>query len=478
MNPNTTKRLVFSLATGGLLLTGLFLLLNGAPPIARADPGDLFVTPGGGGDCSQSNPCDLQTALGAATDGDTIYLGAGTYVGSGGAVVTVTHSITLTGGWDGTATTPVVRDPGAYPTTLDGEGSRRVVHINGDIAPTIDGFIITGGEAEDGGGIYIYRASPTIQNNVITANRTIDGGAYTDGRGGGIYVGGSSAAIIAQNRILSNTSGYGGGIYHKSSIAVAITITSNEIVGNIVSGGGGGIILEKSPNVIQNNVISGNSADGDGGGIFLWNAAPQIEANRIVNNSAFAGGGIWMGNNSTPSLMNNLLIRNTRDGLFVGDSSPMAVNNTIVGSGLPNIRYGIALWSNSGCSSSCTTGEYVNNIVASYEVGIYGTGSITPVIDYDDVWGNTTADYALPAGVVTGTHNISLDPLFANPAAGNYHLQADSPCVDAGDPAGVPPAPSTDVDGDSRPFGDGVDIGADELRLWYNYLPVVVRDYT
>ena len=82
MNPNTYKRLVFSLATGGLLLAGLFLLLNETPQIARAAPGDLFVTPGGGGDCSQGNPCDLQTALGLAVDGDTLYLAQGTYTGT------------------------------------------------------------------------------------------------------------------------------------------------------------------------------------------------------------------------------------------------------------------------------------------------------------------------------------------------------------------------------------------------------------
>ena len=42
--------------------------------------------------CSQATPCDLQTALGLASDGNTIYVAAGTYTGAGGAAVTVTKS--------------------------------------------------------------------------------------------------------------------------------------------------------------------------------------------------------------------------------------------------------------------------------------------------------------------------------------------------------------------------------------------------
>jgi hypothetical protein len=74
-------------------------------------------------------------------------------------------------------------------------------------------------------------------------------------------------------------------------------------------------------------------------------------------------------------------------------------------------------------------------------------------------------------------HNLSLDPLFASPAADDYHLQGSSPCVDAGDPAGVPPAPPTDMDGTARPVGGRVDIGADEFQLIHVFLPLVLKDY-
>jgi len=61
-----------------------------------------------------------------------------------------------------------------------------------------------------------------------------------------------------------------------------------------------------------------------------------------------------------------------------------------------------------------------------------------------------------------GPGNVNVNPLFVNPAAGDYHLQPLSPCIDAGDPSYVPQPGETDIDGQARLSGAAVDMGADE----------------
>jgi hypothetical protein len=60
VNRKKYKYIVFSLATGGVLVVGLFLLLTGTTLIARADADDLFVTPGAvGGSHGALAPTDV-----------------------------------------------------------------------------------------------------------------------------------------------------------------------------------------------------------------------------------------------------------------------------------------------------------------------------------------------------------------------------------------------------------------------------------
>jgi hypothetical protein len=214
MNPSKYKHIVFSMVTSGLLLVGLFLFLNGTSQIARADPGDLFVTPTGSGTaCTQAQPCILQTALAQVADGNTIYVAEGTYTGIGGAVVTFAKSITLYGGWDGSPTGFVVRDPDAYPTVLDGEGAGRVVYISGPVAPVLDGLVIRHGNAtglggyssyDAGGGVYIYEANALINHCTIINNNAGPASSAGKGLGGGIAVIASNAQL-ENNLIISNT---------------------------------------------------------------------------------------------------------------------------------------------------------------------------------------------------------------------------------------------------------------------------------
>jgi hypothetical protein len=65
---------------------------------------------------------------------------------------------------------------------------------------------------------------------------------------------------------------------------------------------------------------------------------------------------------------------------------------------------------------------------------------------------------------LSGSGNISSDPLFVNAAAGNYRLQASSPCINTGTNESWMTG-ATDLDGTPRIVGGTVDMGAYECHL-------------
>ncbi len=54
--------------------------------------------------------------------------------------------------------------------------------------------------------------------------------------------------------------------------------------------------------------------------------------------------------------------------------------------------------------------------------------------------------------------DVTGDPAFVNPAAGNYHIGQSSAAMDRGVDASV----TADIDGEARPQGSGYALGADE----------------
>jgi len=493
------RSIVLRLLGGGLLAVGLFCLLAVSPRVAWADPGVLFASPTGSGSaCSQDAPCQLQTALSQAADGDTIYLAQGTYTGSGAAVITLTKSITLYGGWDGAANGPVMRDPQAYSTTIDGEGMRRGVYISGGVAPVLDGLIITGGNAtgfggygssDAGGGIFVSGADPLIQGCLVISNT-----AGENGTGGGLFFYSSSACIescaVVSNtapwgggvraifgapifhasEFVSNTAGYGGGIYLMWTTAGTL-VEANTFRENKGSSGGA-IYLSGATATIRRNLIRDNEG-GRGGGVSVASGcAPVVlSANRIQGNVAERGGGVHIYMNPT-RLDNNFIVENQVSeggaGVFIEKAAPTFRHNTLArnsGGDGSGILVGID-------SAAVLT----NTILVSHTVGISVTVGSTATLEAtlwgSEAWANDS-DWAGGGTLTTGTVNLWGDPVFVDPDIKDYHIAPGSVAVDAGVDAGV----NVDIDGDPRPTGVGYDLGADELILpsIYLYLPLVLK---
>jgi hypothetical protein len=517
-----TKRLFITLSLGlGLTLAlCLLLALSAAPPTARAWPilptptggsrplGPAFVKPGGSGPwCLQSDPCgSIQYAVDQCTpgNGDTIYVAGGIYTGTGSAVITVTKSITLYGGWDGTGSGAVVRDPALYPTTLDGEMARRVVYISGNITPTLDGFIVTRGNATGlsgsggcGGGVFVLNAHPLIVNDTITNNvAAISTG--TIGYGGGLYLLNANRAVISGSLIISNAGstayeGFGGGMYLWGS-GSGMQVQFNRVLSNAATitntvGDGGGIYGGPDDALIQGNVVAGNRTNSAGVGraaglyqyggsahylgnqvrgnsgssaVELWYSQARLEDNRVVDNATTEGVCLVERLGGGPTLVNNVVARSGSKALSVYgyDASRVLtatlLHNTLVGAG-----------SGYGVYAQYAALYLTNTIVASTTWGITNTtpASSTVLADHTLFWANTNDG-------IQGTNPVSGNPRFVDPASGDYHLGAGSAAIDAGVDAGV----TTDIDGDPRPIGSLPDIGADEYVVCV-YLPLVLRLY-
>ncbi len=389
MNLRNFWRIKFNLGISGLFMFGLFLVLSGILQTVKAAPGDLFVTTGGAGtNCTQTNPCVLTTASSQSVDGDTIYVAQGTYTGAGEAVISVSKSVTYFGGWDGSTTTPVVRDPEIFPTTLDGENARRVVFISGDISPKVDGFIITRGNASTaatapghGGGIYSILADPSITNNKITDNVAFTS-ATEWGNGGGIYFSNSNGIprsadvsnnLIANNTASSNYLGNGGGIHVDFSrdIVIRDNTFQGNIAGSLFNGLGGGVAMFESSAMVTGNWIQDNLAapenHGFGGGFYGQNGDITLSGNQVINNIAEFGAVTFL-IRSNITVTNNMIAQNTGGGLYIKGSPSLPItgilaHNTIAQNGGNGLC--------AGCSSpGYATLTLTNNIITGHTTGI------------------------------------------------------------------------------------------------------------
>jgi predicted outer membrane repeat protein len=461
---------------GAIVLT--FLLILFSPKMfleTRANAAVLKVP---------DNYATIQSAINKAKQGDVIWVAQGTY--NENITLKANVYLNLMGGWNSNFT---ARNWTSWPSIIDGGGNGSV--ITGANRATVDGFVIRNGSAQKGGGIYCTGGQMTIKNNMIENNTAVQDG-------GGIYmedtptVPPAAYTDIKNNTIRSNKvtdfSGSGGGIYVKD--CNDIRITGNTIGGKIGQGNSapcaGGIDIEQTPFfVIEKNTITHNYAsDFYGGGInaLLGGGNSEIIGNTIEYNTARSGGaGIWCDGGTFIS--HNVIARNmttypgpgSGGGIWLatpfGGTAASVENNFISGNMAAGPGGGIYV----------SRGDYlfiVHNTVANNLAGqsggdgVYVTSDATCIMESTILWNDGDDFHEEKTGnsIVSGCDiedgdfkgiagNISANPLFKN-AYDDLHITATSPCIDTGVTTSPP---ATDFDGDARPQGTAVDIGADEF---------------
>ncbi|HKW29168.1 MAG TPA: choice-of-anchor Q domain-containing protein [Verrucomicrobiae bacterium] len=350
------------------------------------------------------------------------------------------------------------------PVSTNGPGAVRCVGLA--FSAILDGFTLRGGATRDtgdydlcsGGGVWCADSNSIVTNCIIIKNAA----AAT---GGGAYRGQFINCVIATNRagdgggncgsVLNNCSLVGNWAYHAGGGMLDSVATNCVFFLNSAGEGGGASGALFNCTVISNTasigggvwsgtavncLISGNSAMDAGGGAY-WSTLFNCT---VTNNSAAYGGGIYsMYNHSYLTTAHNCLVISNAASSSGGGAYNANLNNcTVVGNSAQSSGGGVT----GSISAHC------NNCIIYYNTAPSGSN-----------WSWVTYHVnccTTPAQV--GVGDITNEPSFVNPAACDFHLLSNSPCINSGNNAYVTTA--TDLEGDPRIVGGTVDIGAYECQ--------------
>lgn len=458
----------------------------------------------------------IQSAVDAASDGDTVLVAAGRYVEN----ISITNkSITLKS------------IHGPRMTILDGASKKSVIFYRaGEPGKyfTLEGFTVINGAGTtlggiprrgpmqgkkkgrkqpppmsgQGGGIYALHGYVEIRRNIIMGNNCFDGGGVyisaecvlrdnviafnlATRQGGGVYLDKCEARCF-NNYIISNTGANSGGGFFLNTEDRAVRITDSIFFDNW-SFYGGGINADQSSPVIADNLFHENKGC-RGGAVLSRNegANPVIENNVMDHNWACYGGGVCVRNKASARIMGNIVSCNTTHNPYC-IQAPQRKGEDYSGGGLSfweskdSVAAGNMIFNNiaelhgGGIACDCASPLLVNNTVygniGETDVGgLYCIEGACPKVFHSIFWGNVPNEVS-GAPEVTGCDvqggcpgegNVDLDPRFHDAENLDFHLHVDSPLRDAGTPCREIHE-KTDFEGDPRVAGSALDIGADEF---------------
>ena len=238
---------------------------------------------------------NLQTALDAAPAGAEIRVASGTYKPTAAPddstddnrnkAFHFNKNLVLKGSYN----PATVTQDFANPSILSGDFN--------------DDDVITG----SGSSLSITKNTENAYHVLITANLTnaavIEGFLVTGG-----HANDNITNILYDNKTFVNN--VGGGMYNASS---SPSIVNTVFSGNAANNGGGILNISSSPSIV-NTVFSGNKATSNGGGMYNTNSSPSIVNSTFNGNKAISnGGGIRNYLSSTLMIYNSVFYGNGSD---------------------------------------------------------------------------------------------------------------------------------------------------------------------
>jgi uncharacterized repeat protein (TIGR01451 family) len=392
----------------------------------------------------------IQKAANTMISGDTVYIRAGTY-----------HEqvVPLNSGSPGDYITYAAY-PGEIPS-LDGSGVALPDNLVGLFDVSDRSYIhVTGLRVANNGAILVKRSSYIIIEKSRTYN-TISSG---------IGVWGSQNITIDSNRVeRANTS------YWQECLTIAST-TSFQVSNNeILNCGDQGIDVKQgsSDGQVFGNYVHHTTSTGiylDAYDMHTY----DIEVYQNLIHDISGDNGIALASEKGGLLenvyiYNNIVYHNRYCGVLLSKAGsgnslgqhPLKniriINNTIYNNGWTGYGGGI-LVDNPDAQDTIIRNNLVSQNLSFQIVVDTQVQSQDVTIDHNLIHGYRGYD-----GETYGSAYVIGDPLFINPAAADFHLQAGSPAIDAGSVDG---APENDFAGEPRPQGSGYDIGAYEFPAY------------
>jgi parallel beta-helix repeat protein len=443
---------------------------------------------------------NIQNAIDAAVDGDLVLVTNGVYA-TGGRVVyglltnrVVVNKAVIVQSVNGPALTFIKGFQ--VPGTTNGNNAVRCVYLTNNA--TLIGFALTNGATrnagdanleQSGGGAWCESGMVIISNCIALRNSA-------NQFGGGVFYGNMFNCVLNANR----ASQQGGGAY--SSTLENCTVSSNSAFGQFPGGGGlyGG--------VARNCAFIGNFAKSVGGGAAFIHPNVCVLINcSLVGNSAGSGGGTaqcsltncTLSGNSAGvpgttggegggaqggTLYNCILTGNIASANGGGVDSCTLYHCTLASNYSPSgggASYCLSQYSVNNCTlidniaTNSGGGAYfsiLNNCTLSGNIansggGVSGGTLKNCIVYYNAALSSTNYDNAptfsncSTTPQAAGVGNFTNAPLFLN-ITNDFHLQPNSPCINAGNNTYAPGDP--DSDGNPRIVGGTVDIGAYEFQ--------------